>query len=186
MGGIDSDYFLRYSRDDGRTYDEAWADYSRVHNCLHLIRDLEIRRMIVIGAATGKVLEAFHEELGLYPRGCEVSAWAHARIPARYRQHIERADMRDYLPRLAKEGMRADLIFTNSLIYLDPLDLPAVLASMAQIGRYVHFESSFKESHCEDPYRRILKPYAWWARQFQRAGFERTRSKYLWRVPADI
>ena len=181
MALISADYFRKYSRDDGRSYDESWRDYSRIDSAIRLAKVRRLKSTLVLGAATGGVLRDLHKSLGVMPRGCEVSRWAHARIPARYRAQVVCADMRNWVPKLVREGATFDLVFTNSLIYLPSVEILPLLRQIARLGRFVHFESSFSESHCEDPFRITLKPAIWWARRFREAGFEGTRSRYLWR-----
>ena len=38
----------------------------------------------------------------------------------------------------------------------------------------------------DDPWRVTLAPKAWWAGAFRQAGFERTRSPYLWRSTREV
>jgi hypothetical protein len=116
------------------------------------------------------------------PAGCEISAWAHARIPARLRRRIALADMRDYVPALEARGERFDLVFTNSLIYLRTRELPALVGSLGRIGAHLHFYSSTSESYEPgDQHRVTLRPRGWWRDLFLACGFRPTRSPYFWR-----
>jgi hypothetical protein len=138
--------------------------------------------VIVLGAATGRVLDHFERAWGIRPEGCEISRWAHRRIPARHRSRIACSDMRSYVPRLLRAGRRVDLIFSNSLVYLEPAQIPAFLAQCARLGRYLHFLSSTSEDfEPGDGHRTTLRPRAWWRARFLRAGFAATRSRYLYR-----
>lgn len=179
---MNREYFTRYC---GRApYGEIWLDHSGARNCVDTLRRTRtpVGSLLVLGAATGEVLGHFERELGVRAHGCEISAWAHARIPARHRVRVERGDMRRYVPRLAREGRRFDLIFCNALIYLAPRELPAVLDAASQIGRYFHFYSSTREDHEPgDRYRVTLRTRAWWRTLFRAAGWAPTRSRYLWR-----
>ena len=179
---MEREYFTRYC---GRApYDEIWLEHSGAENCVATLRRLRapIGSLLVLGTATGQVLTHFEQAFGVRPHGCEISAWAHARIPARQRRRVERADMRRYLPRLARARRRFDLIFCNALIYLAPRDLPAVLESASQIGSWFHFYSSTSEDHEPgDCHRVTLRPRAWWRAKFIAAGWAPTRSRYLWR-----
>lgn len=179
---MDREYFTRYC---GRApYGEIWLEHSGADNCLGSLRRMRIRAasILVLGAATGEVLTHFEEALGVRAHGCEISAWAHARIPARQRRRVARADMRRFVPRLAREGRRFDLIFCNALIYLAASEVPDVLASASRVGRYFHFYSSTSEDHEPgDRYRVTLRPRAWWRRRFVEAGWAPTRSRFLWR-----
>jgi hypothetical protein len=179
---MDASYFQNYC---GRgAYDECYRDHSGIEHCLRTARKLGIRArsVLVLGAATGRVLEDFEATWGVRPAGCEISAWAHARIPARLRRRVARADMRDYVPALAASGERFDLLFTNSLIYLDARELPALAADCSRIARHMHFYSSTSESYEPgDRHRVTLRPREWWRELFVAAGFEPTRSPYFWR-----
>ena len=175
-------YFRRYC---GRgPYDEIWLEHSGAANCVATLRRMRARvvSLLVLGTATGQVLAHFENELGVRAHGCEISAWAHARIPARHRRRVERADLRRYLPRLARAGHRFDLIFCNALVYLEPREVPAVLEAASRIGAYFHFYSSTSEDHEPGDRQRVtLRPRAWWRARFLEAGWVPTRSRYLWR-----
>jgi hypothetical protein len=182
---VDREYFTNYC---GRApYSEIWLEHSGAENCLATIARTRarVRSVLVLGAATGEVLEHFESALGVRSHGCEISHWAHARIPARHRARVARADMRRFVPRLARERRRFDLIFCNALIYLPPRDVPAVLASASRIAEYFHFYSSTSEDHEPgDRHRVTLRPRAWWRRTFIAAGWAPTRSRYWWRSVA--
>ena len=178
-------YFQRYC---GRgPYGEVWLDHSGAANCVASLRRMRVPvgSLLVLGTATGEVLDHFARELGVWAHGCELSTWAHARIPGRHRRRVERADLRRYLPRLARAGRRFELIFCNALVYLEARDLPGVLASARQVGSWFHFYSSTSEDHEPgDRDRVLLRPRAWWRERFLAAGWQPTRSRYLWRSPA--
>jgi len=179
---VNARYFTRYC---GRgPYDEIWLEHSGAANCVATLRRMRTRvgSLVVLGTATGQVLAHFEKELGVRAHGCEISAWAHARIPARHRSRVERADLRRYLPRLARAGRRFDLIFCNALIYLEPREVPAVLEAASGIAAYFHFYSSTSEDHEPGDSQRVtLQPRAWWRARFLAAGWAPTRSRYLWR-----
>lgn len=179
---VNAEYFERYC---GRApYAEIWLDHSGAANCVATLRRTRtpVTSLLVLGAATGEVLAYFEAELGVRAHGCEISAWAQARIPARRRRRVERADLRRYLPRLARAGRRFDLIFCNALVYLEPRDVPAALAAASRVGEYFHFYSSTSEDHEPgDDQRVTLRPRSWWRARFLAAGFAPTRSRYLWR-----
>jgi hypothetical protein len=179
---MDAGYFRNYC---GRgSYDEHYREHSGIEHCLRTARRLGIRArsVVVLGAATGRVLEDFEAAWRVQPSGCEISAWAHARIPARLRRRIALADMRDYVPALAARGARFDVLFTNSLVYLDVAELPQLAALCSRIASHLHFYSSTSEAYEPgDAYRVTLRPRTWWRELFLRAGFEPTRSPYFWR-----
>jgi hypothetical protein len=179
---MDASYFLDYC---GRgSYDELYREHSGIEHCLRTARRLGIRArsVVVLGAATGRVLEDFESAWRVVPAGCEISAWAHARIPARLRRRIARADMRDYVPQLVARRARFDLLFTNSLIYLSARELPGLVAQCSRIARTLHFYSSWSESYEPgDRHRVTLRPRAWWRELLIAGCFEPTRSPYFWR-----
>jgi hypothetical protein len=179
---IPASYFENYC---GRgRYDDHYLFHSGIEHCIEIADHFELRidSVIVLGAATGRVLDHFERAWGVRPEGCELSAWAHRRIAARHRSRIRCADMRRYVPRLLREGRQVDLIFSNSLVYLPAADLPRFLAQCAQLGRYLHFLSSTSEDfEPGDSFRVLLRPRRWWRAQFMRAGFAPTRSRYLFR-----
>lgn len=179
---MDARYFQNYC--GGGAYDEHYREHSGIEHCLRTARKLGIRArtVVVLGTATGRVLEDFESAWRVRPAGCELSAWAHARIPAQLRSRIARADMRDYVPTLAARGERFDLLFTNSLVYLGARELPAFAAHCSHIARHLHFYSSTSESYEPgDRHRVTLRPREWWRELFLAAGFEPTRSPYFWR-----
>jgi len=179
---MEASYFRNYC---GRgSYDEVYREHSGIEHCLRTARRLGIRArsVVVLGTATGRVLEDFEASWRVRPAGCEVSAWAHARIPPRLRRRIERSDMRDYVPALVARSASFDLLFTNSLIYLAVRDLPGLLADCSRIASHVHFYSSTSESYEPgDRHRVTLRPREWWRQLFRASGFEPTRSPYFWR-----
>lgn len=179
---MDRAYFTNYC---GRApYGDIWLEHSGAENCVNTLRRARtpVSSLLVLGTATGEVLVHFERELGVRASGCEISAWAFARIPARQRARVVRADMRRYVPRLAREGRRFDLIFCNALIYLAARDVPPVLEAASRVGDFFHFYSSTREDHEPgDRYRVTLRSRAWWRGVFRAAGWAPTRSRYLWR-----
>jgi hypothetical protein len=128
------------------------------------------------------VLEYFDRALDVRPWGCEVSRWAHARIPARYRRRIALRDMRHYVPDLVRRGRSFDLCFANSLVYLRAREVPAFAEHLSRACGHLHFWSSTAEDRERgDRYRATTRLRTWWRDVFVRSGFEPTRSRYLWR-----
>ncbi len=171
---IDDSYYRNYAG-SGRSYDSVYRDYSYSEECAELFSSGRYPRpksLLVLGPATGRVLQDFHRDLGVKAWGCEISEWAWERIPAEYRARVARASMIDYLSELRESGARLDLCFTNALGYLATPTVDPVLNGLAHSTRYVHFRSSFLGAACPDPYRQTLKPYAWWVGRFEAAGFK--------------
>ena len=185
---IDEQYFRNYAG-SGESYQRAWRDHSFAEECIAQFKAPgapRIRKVCVLGAATGLILKDFDRHLGVRAAGCEISKWAHSKIPQPYRRRIRCQDMRDYVAGCIERGRRFDLVYSNSLVYLEPRDLRKFLKSLSQVTDYLHFNSSFKGKACPDPYRRILESYAWWNEHMVRAGFEELRSSggkrtFLWR-----
>lgn len=179
---MNREYFQRYC--DRGPYADLWLDHSGAANCVATLRRTRepVGSLVVLGAATGQVLGYLEGTLGARVSGCEISRWAHARIPARHRRRVARADLRRYVPALARDGARFDLVFSSALIYVSAREVGPVLASCARIARLFHFYSSTREDHEPgDRWRRTLRPRAWWRAQFRANGWAPTRSPYLWR-----
>lgn len=179
---MDEAYFQDYC--GYGSYDSQYLFHSGIQHCMEVIErySLEVRSVMVLGAATGQVLGHFEAELDVVPQGCELSPWAHARIPERYRGRIQLADMRSYVPAMRARGQRFDLCFTNALIYLQEDDIAPLLADVAATCRYLHLASSTSEYfEPGDRYITVLKPRAWWRQRLLEAGMRPTRSRYLWR-----
>jgi len=179
---MDRSYFEDYC--GYGSYDENYLFHSRVEHCVEIVDrfGIEVESVLVLGAATGQVLQHFEDAWGVRPHGCELSRWAHSRIEPRNRRRIRCGDMRRYVPELARKRRRFDLIFSNSLVYLQQPEIPEFLAVCSRIGRYFHFWSSTIEDHEPgDSYRETLASKRWWSEAFRANGFSRTRSPYLWR-----
>jgi hypothetical protein len=179
---VNREYFQRYC--ERGPYGDLWLEHSGAANCVATLRRTgeRVRTAVVLGAATGEVLEYLEGELGARVSGCELSRWAHARIAPRRRARVARADLRHFVPKLVRSGARFDLVFTSALIYLPARDVGAVLAACARVARLFHFYSSVSEDHePNDPWRRTLRPRAWWRAQLTANGWAPTRSRYLWR-----
>jgi hypothetical protein len=179
---MDASYFRNYC---GRgSYDEVYREHSGIEHCLRSARKLGIRArsVLVLGSATGRVLEDFEKAWRVRPAGCEISAWAHAQTPWRLRRRIARADMRDYVPALVARRAHFDLLFTNSLIYLPARELPGLVADCSRVASWLHFYSSTSESYEPgDRHRVTLRARDWWRELFLAGGFAPTRSPYFWR-----
>jgi len=183
---VDAAYFERYC---GRApYGEIYRQHSGIDHCIATLRHerIRVRSLLVLGAATGEVLRDFEDALGVRAFGCELSSWAHARIPAPFRRRIRRADLRGYLPALVRAGRHFDVLFTSALVYLRERDVAPVLAQAARVARFLHFYSSTSENfEPGDRYRALLRPRAWWRAHFLAAGWSPMRSRYLWRRASD-
>ena len=176
---MDRLYFEHYCGDG--SYDENYLYHSGIEHSIEICDHfgLPIESVLVLGAATGQVLEHFEGSWGVRPHGCEISRWAHARIPSRYRRRIACADMRRYVPKLVRKGRTFDLIFSNSLVYLEAGEILDFLALCSRLCGHFHFYSSTSESfESNDPYRVTLRPRAWCRNTFISNGFAPTRSRH--------
>jgi hypothetical protein len=179
---MDKSYFENYCQ--AGSYSSNYLFYSGIEHCIYIFDQLRLRvdSVIVLGAATGEVLLHFERAWGVRPRGCEISRWAHRRIPAPYRASISCADMRRYVPQCLARGERVDLLFSNSLVYLEADEVTPFLAQCRELCSYFHFLSSTSESfEPNDRHRRTLRPRKWWRTRFIDAGFAPTRSPYVFR-----
>lgn len=183
----DEEYFLDYAG-SGKPYAKVWRDYTYFDECVEQFKAPgapRLRSILVLGVATGEICRAFYKEFGVRPRGCETSHWAHSRIPPSFRRYVRRIDMRDYVKRAIRDGERFSLAYSNSLIYLPEREVAPFLKNLRRCVENVHFRSSFEGAACRDPWRVTLKPYAWWNRRFQEAGFTELKTAkgyrtYLW------
>jgi hypothetical protein len=179
---VEKSYFENYCQ--AGSYAHNYLFYSGIEHCIHIVDQLGLRidSVMVLGAATGEVLRDFERAWGIRPQGCEISRWAHRRIPPELRSSIACADMRRYVPECAARGRRVDLIFSNSLVYLEAREVTDFLKQCRELCRYFHFLSSTSESfEPSDTHRRTLRPRRWWRERFVDAGFAPTRSPYLFR-----
>lgn len=167
----EEEHFLNYGG-KGRSYREIWKQYNSVDDCVRIFSQMEevqIKSAIVLGAATGDILQFFDSNWGTRPHGCELSAWAYQQIPQPYRRRIKHQDMKDYVRECRK---KVDLIYANSFMYLEEADISGVLKECARIGRFLFVDLSYSECFEEvDPFRKVLKPLQWWKEKFKEAGF---------------
>jgi len=185
---IDREYFQNYAG-RGQDYDSVYEEHSAIPECIALFKmpgAPRLKKICVLGAATGRVLEDFYKAFGVLPHGCELNPWAHSQISRRFQKRVVLQGMRPYLQNAIDSEKVFDLLFSNSLIYLPPSEAVVTIGKISQLARYVHFDSSFLGSACPDPYRKTLKSYQWWAKNFDRFGFEevrllRKKRTYLWK-----
>lgn len=180
------DYFENYAG-SGKSYAQVWNDYSYAPEMIDDLKELKasVKKVLVLGAATGKIIPLLEKGLRARSWGCEIDPWAHAQIPLAYRRRFALEDMRPYVRRLRTQEKSFDLVFSNSLMYLKKRDLAPLLKNLAKVVKLIHFRGSFKGNSCPDPARIIYEKFAWWDRVFQRHGFVPVkiagkRRSYLW------
>lgn len=186
---IDPEFFSNYAG-SGKAYSKVWRQYCYFDECCALFRQKDapvLKSICVLGTASGEILEGFDRKLGLKPYGCELSEWAYRRIPAAYRRRVSCEDMRSFVKRAVADEKRFSLVFSNSFIYLPERQISPFLRELARCTDFLHFRSSFSRISCPDPWRRTLKPYAWWNERLEAAGFgavpgARGSRTYLWRT----
>ncbi len=85
---MDRAYFERYC--GYGSYDENYLYHSGIDHSIEICDHfgLPIKSVLVLGAATGRILKHFEDAWGVRPYGCEISRWAHAGIPPRSRRRI--------------------------------------------------------------------------------------------------
>lgn len=180
-------YFARYSG-SGRSYAKVWRDYSYCDEVLEQFTAPgapRLKSICVLGTGPGQILKEFAKKLPVRVYGCEVNEWAFRKIPVKFRKNVKCESMQKYLRDCARKNRRFDLIFSNSLVYLEPSELGAVLDDVFATSKYFHFNCSFLGKACPDPYRKILRSKRWWNRQFVKHGFRslknaRGHHTYLW------
>ncbi len=128
MREIGDDYFLSYAGGQ-QNYDSVYREYSRVDDCLRIFSQEgapKVSSIAVLGSATGKVLADLTNHFESSVHGCEISPWAYAKTPSKYRRYICLQDMREYLLQVKMQGHRFDLISPIHLsIYLQKKFLPS-------------------------------------------------------------
>jgi len=170
-------YFWEYG-DRKERYSDDWHNHSAIGECVKSVDrlDLDVRTVLVLGSATGQIL-FFLDYMGFDAYGIEVSEWAVAN--SMMYDKVLLGDMRFWLPELLDSGVKFDLIFSNSLVYLNPHEVVRTLKQCSQIAPYFHYWCSWKGDAARDPWRRILKTKKWWDEKFERAGFSQCE-EHLW------
>lgn|GEM_PF-1179290 len=184
---IDDEFFENYAG-SGKPYSKVWRQYCYFDECCALFRQKDapkLKSICVLGSASGEILAGFDKKLGIKPYACELNEQAFGRTPAAYRRRAKCEDMRDYIARVRADGKVFSLVFSNSFIYLPEKEVLKFLKEVSLVTRYLHFRSSFSRISCPDPWRRTLKPYAWWNEKLAKAGFAaipgvRGSRTYLW------
>jgi hypothetical protein len=186
-------YFLNYA---GRRkpYSQVWLEHSHADTVVAQFQapgSPKLRKIVVLGAATGEILKFFHQKLGLKAWGCELDPWAHGQIPDAYRRRIRLQDLMEYVREQVAKGQSCDLCFSNSLIYLDESQLRKTLPRLARFCRYLHFNSSFLGRTCPDPLRVTTQSYKWWNALITESGFRELRGpkghrSYLWESTSKV
>jgi hypothetical protein len=88
-------------------------------------------------------------------------------------------DMEDYLH--TWDGPRFDIIFSNSLGYLESKErIRSVLKGAQKVSDYFYFEPP--QLGFPDEYKCIEKPRKWWNEQMRNAGFWAVNGRSIWRT----
>ncbi len=174
---FDQKYFENYCGNGA--YEDNFQEHSGIAQAMKLAASGVISngRVCVLGAATGEVMKYIFDKSQVMPAGCEISQWAHRKIPRKFRAATSCLDMRDYLKRQVEKCERYSLVFSNSLFYLPERSLESVLGYCKELSDHIYFEPEA----WPDPRVRIQQPYEWWQIRFNRVGFEsHADHQYLW------
>lgn len=179
---IDMDYFNHYGG-YRNAYKDCWHLYSYADRCVDTQRKLrlKVRKLCILGIASGEVAQHFIKRDKYEIYGCENFVPMYVRIPdfLLNDSKILLADMRAYV----QDMPDVDLIFSNSLVYLDEEDVIPTLVNAALRTKYFYFSApSIKQP---DKYRVINRSRGWWDRQFKKAGYKkigRNMWKTKWRL----
>ncbi|MHA1538910.1 MAG: methyltransferase domain-containing protein [Alphaproteobacteria bacterium] len=179
-------YFENYIG-KGLHYDEGYKRFSFTNECIKMLQETpafeDIQTLCVLGVATGKILEDFEKalpNLSLY--GCEISRYAHKKIPKRFKENIAKMDLRDYLPTCVENDKKFDLCYTNALMYIPEKHVSKALENCSKISAYLFASIPYEgESFFKDRYRTTLKPKAWWKEKLLSNGFSPTHDPDLWK-----
>ena len=145
-----SDSYFRNYAGSGKPYARVRKDHSYFEEVVAQFQSSgapRLKNVCVLGAGPGLILDEFQKQ---FPRwklsGCEIRRWAHARIPKRYKNAVLCQSMQDFLRTAVKKRKKFDLIFSNSLVYLEPAELDSVLKDIFSTTKFFHFNSSFRVS----------------------------------------
>jgi hypothetical protein len=185
---IDDNFFKMYGPEK-KPYNQIYHYYTRVEDAILIFQSPgapALRKICVLGAATGLVQRDFYEAFGLVSYGCEISPWAFEKIPPKFKKRTRLMDMRKYVLKCYREKIIFTLVFSNSLQYLDKKEVPEFIRRLAKICKFIHFHGSFKGDFAKDPYRKTFESYAWWNNEFINNGFEEltdmwNNKTYLWK-----
>ena len=186
---IDRFYFEGNYGDSGRPYRAVRKYFSSSQECIGLFAMCQapkLRKICILGTATGEVLDDFYRQFGVKPWGCEISQWAYKQTPSALKARVRRMPMEEYIPLMEEKGQKFDLVFTCALMYLEENQVRSFLKRLATLTVYLHFEGSYLGRACRDPYRKTLQTEQWWQEQFEAAGFKECLNmwggkSFLWR-----
>lgn len=175
---IDKAFFENYAS-TGKHYNEIWRSYTGFNIFKEYLKDYpEWKFCLVLGSATGKILEALDKECNIQPTGMEISEYA-------FNESLKYADEYvlfhgDIRELITSMPYGVDVIYSNSLMYLPEEDIVPFLKECPQVGKYFFWYGSMQGFSVEDSYRVTLQPYEWWNEQFEKAGFVQVK-RYLWK-----
>jgi len=177
---IDDDYFTNYG---GKNYSESYLSYTiSPHQIIKefLDKGIEISNLLDIGCASGELVRDFRR-LGVKAYGIEnnKSILKKCVVP----QYCTLMDMRN-LGEIKDNTF--SVLYTNSLMYLWPNEIPSVLKQMNRIvEKAVYICVPFLKKNqviFEDPYRTFLANEKWWENQFITADFYKVSSNIYKKV----
>ena len=169
------DNFFKFYGPEKKPYNDIYHHYTRVEDAIILFQtegSPTLRKICILGAATGLIQNDFYEAFDLIPYGCEINNWAFNQIPSKFKKRTTLMDMRKYVSYCHKKKLFFTLVYSNSLQYLEKKEVPGFIRKLSKICNYVHFHGSFKGDSAKDLYRKTFESYSWWNSQFIENGFE--------------
>jgi hypothetical protein len=171
-------YFKNYC-ERGQAYADCWREHSGIDDLLYTIKKLKLKKhihtILVLGSADSSILDALEAE-SFVADGIELIP----EIVPRKDTRVRVGNFLKIVPQMFKEGYVFDLIFSNSLVYLDWHRIVPFLGFCSHMSPYFHFTSSTTEHAAKDTYRKTLQPQEQWDRKFMEAGWSGMSLPYLY------
>lgn len=174
---MEPEYFKNYC--ERGAYADHWEQHSGFQDCITAIDKLKLKDGIhtirVLGSADSNILDAFERE-HFIADGIEICP----DIVPTGDPRVTIGDMLFELPRLFSEQYCCDLLFSNSLVYLEQDQIVPFLGLCSHVAPYFHYSCSTTECPAPDPWRKTLMPQTWWNEMFQLAGWEQTAEPFMY------
>jgi len=176
---VNEEYFSNYC-ERGIPYEKCWKDHSGFLDCVTSINKLgikqEIHTVLVLGSADSSILDAF-EQAHFLPDGIEI----YSSIAPKSDPRVRIGDFLREVPEVFRDRIVYDLIFSNSLLYLEQNQIIPFLGFCSQLSPYFHYSSSVAENPAPDACRKILISQTNWDELFELAGWDQTSEPYLYK-----
>lgn len=163
---IDKSYFNNYG---GGHYLDTYKNHTFTAD--EIIQDIRLQgesisTLLDLGCAYGNLVRDFRE-LGIRAYGLDniEEVILNSVVP----KYCFKMDIRD----LDKVDFKFDLVYSNSLMYLYPQEIPQILNKIHKIcGRYFYLCVPFLEdTYFQDTYRKFLASRVWWEISLKNQGF---------------